>query len=345
MVSMAADATARESGKSRARAVLAQVESDRSIVPDVQRLPAEDLVTIRSRVEVPPSLKDYMRRVPSGGSEAQVRRLGDGLVAEVTRTTAGTLIAEGDSWFDYPFHDVLTNLEDDFKFDVESAAHRGDTLESMAYSEAQIAGLYRIIDKAISRGDIIRGILISGGGNDLAGPELGVLLNHSATGDPHLSESVMRGVIDERSHLALLHLLSWITEAFASKGFPRVPIFVHGYDYPVPDGRGFVGGFGPLPGPWLEPSFRAKAFNDMPARIAIMRTIIDRFNAMVKSVSESPSFPHVHFVDLRGTLSTSSDYRDTWANELHPTGKGFKSIAALFATAIHQASLVNTVDP
>ena len=34
MVSMAADATARESGKSMARAVLAQVESDRSIVPD-----------------------------------------------------------------------------------------------------------------------------------------------------------------------------------------------------------------------------------------------------------------------------------------------------------------------
>ena len=30
------------------------------------------------------------------------------------------LIAEGDSWFDYPFHDVLRILEDHHGYDVES---------------------------------------------------------------------------------------------------------------------------------------------------------------------------------------------------------------------------------
>src|SRR5262249_8198322 len=46
----------------------------------------------------------------------------------------GLLVAEGDSWFDYPLHDVLTMLEDEHGFDVESVAHRGDTVEDMAYS-------------------------------------------------------------------------------------------------------------------------------------------------------------------------------------------------------------------
>src|SRR5713226_4614239 len=34
--------------------------------------------------------------------------------------TAGTLVAEGDSWFDYPFTDVLRLLEDQYAYDVES---------------------------------------------------------------------------------------------------------------------------------------------------------------------------------------------------------------------------------
>jgi hypothetical protein len=40
--------------------------------------------------------------------------------------TAGALIAEGDSWFDYPMQDVLRLLEDDYLFDAESVAHKGD---------------------------------------------------------------------------------------------------------------------------------------------------------------------------------------------------------------------------
>src|SRR5258708_98585 len=49
----------------------------------------------------------------------------------------GLLVAEGDSWFDYPLHDVLSMLEDEHGFDVESVAHKGDTVEDMAYSDGQ----------------------------------------------------------------------------------------------------------------------------------------------------------------------------------------------------------------
>src|SRR5215203_4353536 len=49
------------------------------------------------------------------------------------RGTAGTLIAEGDSWFDYPRADVLKMLQRKYDYQVLSAAHKGDALEDMSY--------------------------------------------------------------------------------------------------------------------------------------------------------------------------------------------------------------------
>lgn len=66
-----------------------------------------------------------------------------------------------------------------------------------------------------------------------------------------------------------------------------------------------------------------------------MRSLIDRFNGMVKSVADG--FPHVRFVDLRGTLPGGTTYQRWWANELHPTKKGFEAVAARFADAITKA--------
>jgi hypothetical protein len=53
-------------------------------------------------------------------------------------SVAGVLVAEGDSWFDYPFVDVLSVLEDDYGYDVESVAHKGDRVEDMAYEGGQL---------------------------------------------------------------------------------------------------------------------------------------------------------------------------------------------------------------
>src|SRR5205085_935078 len=61
----------------------------------------------------------------------------------------GLLIAEGDSWFDYPFHDVLSMLEDEHGYDVESVAHRGDTVEDMAYSGGQFDAFARLLEKLL----------------------------------------------------------------------------------------------------------------------------------------------------------------------------------------------------
>lgn len=259
--------------------------------------------------------------------------------AETMRAVAvppatGLLVAEGDSWFDYPLHDVLTMLEDEHGFDVESAAHKGDTVEDMAYSGGQFDDFTRLLEKLLRQGRVPDAILLSGGGNDIAGDEFAMLLNHVASGLPPINDDVVRGVIDVRTRNAYVFLISGLKEISTQMLKRPIPVVVHGYDYPVPDGRGFLGGFGFLPGPWLQPGFHRKGFDDLDANTAVVGTLIDSFNAMLRQLARTAGFEHVRYVDLRGTLSHSAGYRRDWANELHPTKSGFSAVANKIASAI-----------
>jgi lysophospholipase L1-like esterase len=253
--------------------------------------------------------------------------------AKIART-AGVLVAEGDSWFDYPFHDVLKELEDRHAYDVESVAHRGDQIEEMAYGGNQLEELTRRIEKLLRRGITPKAVLLSGGGNDVAGAEFGMLLNHARSAIAGLNPSVVDGVINQRVRTAYISILSAVTNVCQQQAGREIPILVHGYDYPVPDGRGFLGGWGPLPGPWLEPGFRQKGFDDLPKRIELAHELIERFNTMIEALAGLGPFAHVHYIDLRNTLSTGAEYQQWWENELHPTEQGFRVIAEKYAATL-----------
>lgn len=62
--------------------------------------------------------------------------------------------------------------------------------------------------------------------------------------------------------------------------------------------------------------------------------LVDRFNSMLRRVVALSEFSHVRYVDVRGVLSNAADYKVWWANELHPTPRGFKTVADRFAEAI-----------
>jgi hypothetical protein len=161
-----------------------------------------------------------------------------------------------------------------------------------------------------------------------------MLLNHAKSAIAGLNDSIVSGVVDQRIRTAYITILSAVTEICQQKAGKVLPILVHGYDYPVPDGRGFLGGWGPLPGPWLEPGFREKGFDDLERRIPIAHDLIERFNKMVERLPTIPQFSHVHFVDLRNTLRTDSQYKTWWANELHPTEPGFQAVAQKFVAVL-----------
>ena len=250
------------------------------------------------------------------------------------KKTAGVLIAEGDSWFDYPMQDVLRLLEDNHLYDVESVAHKGDCVEDMAHSPGQFEEFARRLEKLLRDGKVPRAILLSGGGNDIAGDEFALLLNHAASSLPPLNEDIVRGVIDVRLKEAYASIISGLTTISKSFIGRTIPIITHGYDYAVPDGRGFLGGWWQLPGPWLKPGFQRKGYADLAKNTLLIAQLMDRFNVMLAGISALPAFAHVHYLDLRGTLKNDATYKKYWANELHPNATGFELVTQKFADLI-----------
>ncbi|MGO9777055.1 MAG: hypothetical protein ACLQGT_08365 [Terracidiphilus sp.] len=241
-----------------------------------------------------------------------------------TSQSAGYLLAVGDSWFDYPIHDILTRLDDNYGYNIESSAHRGDPIETMVSHVGQLDKFARCMDKIVALGATPKAILVSGGGDDIAGNEFGMLINNiDLQPIPGWNDQIIAGVIDTRI-AAAYRLMILSINSLCQKNLGRIfPILVHGYDYPVPDGRGFLGGGWLLPGPWLKPGFDEKLFTDINVKTQMMIAIIDRFNTMLQNLAQEPGFQNVTYIDLRNTLSHSqADYKDWWANEIHPNAGG-----------------------
>ena len=257
-----------------------------------------------------------------------------GIAAMAARQPKGYLIAEGDSWFDYPRSDVLDALEDDHAFRVERVAHRGDTVEDMAFNPAQIGDLARRFERLLQDRKVVTAVLVSGGGNDIAGAEFNMLLEHALSGKAAVNEVIADQVINGRIRDAFLRIfgtVKGIAESYLGK---TLPIIVHGYGYPVADGRGFLGGGWFLPGPWLSPGFERKGIQDMAKRQDAMRQLINMFNEMLSNLASDPGLGIV-YVDVRAELSDDlNNYKVDWANELHPSQDGFRRVAARIAAAI-----------
>ena len=245
--------------------------------------------------------------------------------------TAGYLLAVGDSWFDYPISDVLTKLEDNYGYNIESSAHKGDPIEAMVSHVGQLDKFARCMDKIVALGATPKAILLSGGGDDIAGDEFGMMINNiDLLPIPGLNEQVIAGVIDTRIAAAYRLMFASIN-ALCSQDLGRTfPILVHGYDHPVPDGRGFLGGWGPLPGPWLKPGFDEKLFSDITVTTQMMTVLIDRFNTMLQNLVLEPGFENVRYIDLRGTLSNApADYKSFWQMNFIRPAENWSAAAAM----------------
>jgi lysophospholipase L1-like esterase len=177
-----------------------------------------------------------------------------------------------------------------------------------------------------------KALLLSGAGNDFAGPEF-ILTIHHALAHPN---GVNRGVVDalfaDEIEPGYRIMIETYRAAAHKAGLGDVPILLHGYDYPFPDGRKAVDvAFGLVSiGPWMHDSFQLKGYPfkntaDLQARKDLVKIHIDTLYTMLGRLAAS--YPNVHIVDVRGTLPTLKD----WHDELHPTANGFKRVAQKFA--------------
>ncbi|HUN92014.1 MAG TPA: hypothetical protein VMU33_08150 [Burkholderiaceae bacterium] len=191
-------------------------------------------------------------------------------------------------------------------------------------------------------------ILLGGGGDDVVAHSLTTDVTRCAlfrmlkTGPCAEGDELDLDQVREFIDVELKGLLNDILKTLTSAaGAPQVPVFVHAYDYPIPDGRASA----TAGGPWLKPVFAARGydFENNPSLLPqcrdVMRRLIDLLNEMVKqTVASAPYAGRVVHVDLRGVLEKQPDFENNkeayWGDELHPTARGFQLLGDVMASAI-----------
>lgn len=262
------------------------------------------------------------------------------------------ILAEGDSWFTTPVEgwegptliDSLKRHTENRRrpFNVLSVANPTTELRNTIVNDNIDFALATFADWLGNQSYDL--VLLSTGGNDILGVEMRQLLR-----DPTEDADVARCLADATTPQAVARCvvncaayrerLSVMAERFGRfrgdvlkpSGLSKARVLIHGYDYPIPDGRRMevLGGLIKL-GPWLKPAFDARHIPE-EARQPALKLLIDEFNAMLRQVALSQRL--FHYVDLRGTLAGAED----WADEIHPhKNTGVRKISGRLQSAIKQ---------
>lgn len=229
------------------------------------------------------------------------------------------IVAEGDSWFQYPF--MLRDIVDYLSgvYSVFSVAAAGATLEDYLKNSEFLETIAQVKPQFF---------LLSGGGNDLLGKAFDTLIREAPDSgkigpDRYLTDAfqtTITAVLDRYKRiLRLVHL-----------GYPEVRVLVHGYDYVIPSGAE------KLPGSssWMGEVLNKRGINDTAEREGISHHIIDGFNEQLRTVAAQ--YPNVTYLDLRGTVRRTDRLADYWYDEIHPNDKGFLSLSSKFVSEINK---------
>lgn len=242
-----------------------------------------------------------------------------------------TIVSEGDSWFAYPPKWLIggkqSNLIDWLstwtrrKANFYSMASNGDEAVDMVSGKQkhQLVDLLRWHTKAKNRKPIDL-LLFSGGGNDIVGEnDFERFLKPYKPSYTQAKQCVNMPRLNRKIKqigLAYQELLD-IRDHYT----PETLVITHTYDYPYPSLTGgvFLGGLIKTQG-WMK-RFMDKAGIKDSLQADVIKIFMDGMAEEVLKIANKRKGFIV--VDTRETLQGRKD----WLNEIHPTSKGFKSIA------------------
>ena len=241
------------------------------------------------------------------------------------------VLAIGDSWFWYPKNNLLEalarhpKLKDGYQHMVR-LGENGAMLSEYVDRPGFPGRLSRRLKDLLQRDPMqyIAAFAVSGAGNDAVKYSLALKADCSGAATPEacVSDTGMDGLIQDLTFDMNL-LLYEVQSAFEVQHRQPV-VFVHGYDYSVPDGRKFKLAV-VSNGPWLAPAMDAcKVPPDLELRKGIMHILIDRLNDAFEGYARPAS--GVYYINSRNTLDSGAGYQSDWDNELHPTRAGFDKI-------------------
>jgi hypothetical protein len=255
--------------------------------------------------------------------------------------TRKVLVAEGDSWFQFPIfiRDTIAHLS--LPYLVHCASAAGDTARNMVFNDIGRGKTEYMLSLERYR-DNVRAFLFSAAGNDIIGedevagdgtPVLKKILSNPGNGSVNpedyidQSEVVSRLAFLENAYNQVVHTIR------AKPYFAELPILVHGYDVPYPWPWGDRDRRNPKWAKndrWLGSAFSTHNISG-DIRRDILRNLIDQLYSMLERVAKANT--HVYVVDCRGALPNLTD----WADEIHGTSDGFAAVADRFQVVLTQA--------
>jgi hypothetical protein len=323
----------------------------------------EEQMDAASRIQLEKQLRD------ARAEEIETRIRAHKLKVEQIRTVSrrrGTLglapqkmpldfLALGDSWFEYPLTDdgLLTTSNQAIVGEagtqlqsmgnppptILSYALHGQSTEAMLTYERQQSILSALTDPNTTQwnnGTTADGILVSAGGDDIAGDQFAIYLDYHGKG---LDDARFQGLLASvRASYMDLFALRDIAAADLHIDPKQIPIFGHCYDYAVPNGKP-AGWPIPLSGPWLLPSLNFSGY-DYNQGLQIITAAIDGFRQLLVDLgSDKITLPgrvtnNFILIDTIRTLTRDNSRPNGWANELHPYTEGFTSLAGRFLAAL-----------
>ncbi len=227
------------------------------------------------------------------------------------------VLAIGDSWFHYPFNNLVTPLHE--------ALGRPTTYvigENGARADELCAGAWLASFRAmLADYPTIRLVAVSAGGNDFAGlgdldaKILGTDCSGAATAEGCFRPGQPDGVFADvgRAYRTLIAAVAAVR--------PGATVLVHNYDYAIPDGRTLPGLRSWLKLPMDNCRLPVAGAPSGGVRRDVVRGLIDHFTLCLdglEAANPGPGQPVVELVWSAGTLADSA-----WANELHPRSSGF----------------------
>ncbi len=229
------------------------------------------------------------------------------------------ILAEGDSWFEYPVPrfggGIVPRLARRLGVPIHSLAHAGDEVRFML-GVRQRRELAVELERMSALGTPYDVLLFSGGGNDVVDDPMCLWIR---PWDVALSPA--QHVHTERFDAVLQVVRAGYEDLIAIRNAlsPGTRLLLHAYDFAIPDGRDVC-----WYGPWLQPTFCDRAFPTVVAGAGAVREMLTRFRGMLEEIALADP-DRVTLVETQGTLGEAD-----WHNELHPSKGGFDAIVERF---------------
>lgn len=236
------------------------------------------------------------------------------------------ILGIGDSWFFYTDEhhtgNLLLPLNQSIgeRYNIVALGECGATAVDLA-NNRRTNYLFHL-QEYVKTYRTIKAVIISAGGNDFTGSTLSNQVLNKGKPINSLANCYKDGQPDHVFDKVIESYHQIIDKVISTVSDHNITVFLHNYDYAIPDGRRAELGLIKF-GPWLQDPLKDCGVKDFRLGREICRSLIDSFGERLKKLErKSTSRVKVKFINTAGQLEDSE-----WANELHPTKEGFAKLA------------------